>query len=227
MRNKRNLIGGVLGFSPFGGRLEEATRIFLLTFLFAITFTTAFSQRFEGGVIGGLNASQVDGDLYRGYKKPGIALGGYVQTDLSRTVFAGMELKLMQKGSRNIDSLATNGQIKYIMRLNYIDLPVYLGFRTSERISVLVGVSPGYLISGTEYNDYGKFVKEDQKPFSELDLQALLGFRFRITRRLFVDLRGAYSVLPIREKPGNALWYWKSNQFNNLLSTTVLYRLDF
>jgi len=203
--------------------MKQLSLIFLLL---AITSLNSFSQRFEGGLIGGFNATQVDGDLYKGYHKPGIALGSYVQTDLSRNVFAGMELKFMQKGSRNIDSLATDGQIKYIMRLNYVDLPIYLGFRTSERISLLVGVSPGYLISGTEYNDYGKFVEEDQNPFSELDLQVLLGFRVQITRRIFVDLRGAYSVLPIRAQPGDALWYWKSNQFNNLLSTTVLYRLD-
>jgi len=200
---------------------------YLIFLLLAIVSLNGFSQRFEGGVIGGFNATQVDGDLYKGYKKPGIALGGYVQTDLTRTIYAGMEIKLMQKGSRNIDSLATNGQIKYIMRLNYVDLPVYLGIRTSERISLLIGVSPGYLISGNEYNDYGKLPAQDRHPFNSLDLQALLGFRFKFTSRLFIDLRGAYSVLPIREQPGDALWYWKSNQFNNLLSTTVLYRLDF
>ncbi len=133
----------------------------ILIFLIVFAGSTGFSQQFEGGVIGGFNASQVDGDLYKGYHKPGIALGGYVQVNLSRMVYAAMELKFMQKGSRNIDSLATNGQIKYIMRLNY------------------------------------------------------------------VDLRGAYSLLPIREQPGDPLWYWKSNQFNNLLSTTILYRLDF
>ena len=202
-------------------------QFYLIVWLFAIASLSGFSQRFEGGVIVGLNASQVDGDNYSGYHKPGVALGGYVQTELSRTIYAGMELKLMQKGSRNIDSLATDGQIKSIMRLNYVDLPVYLGIRTSEKISLLVGLSSGYMISGTEYNDYGKLPEQDQKPLSEFDLQGLLGFRVQITRRLFVDLRGAYSVLPIREQKGDPLWYWKSNQFNNLLSTTVLYRLDF
>jgi opacity protein-like surface antigen len=201
--------------------------LFLLIFLLVVVSAPTFAQRFEGGVIGGFNASQVDGDNYSGYHKPGIAFGGYVQTNLSRTVYAGMELKLMQKGSRNIDSLATNGQIKYIMRLNYVDLPVYLGIRTGERISLLIGMSPGYLISGREYNDYGKLTEQDQHPFNSFDLQAFLGFRFQFTKRLFVDLRGAYSLLPIREHPGNVLWYWKSNQFNNILSTTVLYRLDF
>ena len=199
----------------------------LLTSLIVLAGINSFAQRFEGGIVAGFNASQVDGDNYSGYHKPGIALGGFVQTNLSRTVYAAMELKFMQKGSRNIDSLATDGQIKYIMRLNYIDLPFYLGIRTSEKMSVLVGISPGYLLSGTEYNDYGKFVEEDQNPFNEIDLQGFLGFRFQATRRLFIDLRGAYSLLPIREQQGDPLWYWKSNQFSNLLSTTVLYRLDF
>lgn len=202
-------------------------RTYLVILLLGFTSLFSYSQRFEGGLIAGFNASQVDGDLYKGYHKPGIALGAFVTTNISRTVFAGMELKFMQKGSRNIDSLAIQGQIKYIMRLNYIDLPIYLGIRTSERISLLVGLSPGYLISGAEYNDYGKFGKEDEKPFSALDLQGFLGFRVQLTKRLFVDLRGAYSLLPIREQTGDPLWYWKSNQFSNLLSTTVLYRLDF
>ena len=201
-------------------------QFYFIILLLMMAGFNGFSQHFEGGVIGGFNASQVDGDLYKGYHKPGVAVGAYVQTSISRTVFAGMELKFMQKGSRNTDSLAVEGQIKYIMRLNYVDLPFYLGIRTSERISLLVGLSPGYLLSGTEYNDYGKFVEADQHPFNSFDLQAFLGFRFQFTRRLFVDLRGAYSLLPIRERPGDALWYWKSNQFSNLLSTTVLYRLD-
>ena len=113
------------------------------------------------------------------------------------------------------------------MRLNYAELPVYLGIRTSDRISILIGLSPGYLLSGTEINDYGKFPPQDQHPFNAFDLEALLGFRFQFTKRIFVDLRGAYSVLPIRGQQGSPLWYWKSNQFNNLLNTTILYRLDF
>ena len=202
-------------------------RLTVFIFLIVFAWITGFAQKFEGGVLGGLNASQVDGDTYSGYKKPGIVAGGYILTNLSRNLFAGMELKFAQKGSRNIDSLAINDQIKYVMRLNYIDIPVYLGIRTNERISILLGLSPGFLISGTEYNDYGKFVEQDQHPFKTFDLEALLGFRFKFSKRLFVDLRGAYSILPIRNKPGNILSYWKGSQFNNLLSTTVLYRLDF
>ncbi len=202
--------------------------IYLILFLLTVTSVFSYAQRFEGGVLGGLNASQVDGDTYSGYKKPGVVIGGYVQTNLSQTVFVAMELKFAQKGSRHVDSLAVDGRKKYIMRLNYAEMPVYLGFRTNDKISLLVGLSPGYLISGTEYDDYGKFVAQDQHPFNAIDLEAMLGFRFQITKRIFIDLRGAYSITPIRRRiPDITLYYWRSNQFNNLLNTTVLYRLDF
>jgi len=202
--------------------------IYLILFLLTVTSMFSYSQRFEGGLLGGLNASQVDGDTYSGYKKPGIVVGGYVQTNVSQSVFVAMELKFAQKGSRNVDSLATiDGQKKYIMRLNYAEMPLYLGFRTSEKISLLAGLSPGYLISGAEFNEYGKFEAADQHPFNAFDLEAMLGFRFQITKRLFIDLRGAYSVTPIRRRiPDITLYYWRSNQFNNVLNTTVLYRLD-
>ena len=203
-------------------------RIYFIVFLIVITSLSAFSQRFEGGVLVGLNASQVDGDTYSGYNKPGIVAGGFVQTNLSRTIFSGMEIKFNQKGSRkNPDPKSTDDQLKYIMRLNYIDIPVYLGIRTSDNISILAGLSTGYLINATEFDNYGKFVEEDQHPFNTFDVQGFLGFRFQLTKRLFIDLRGAYSLLPIRELKGEPLWYWKSNQFSNLLSTTMLYRLDF
>lgn len=202
--------------------------ILLILFLLGISSMFSYSQRFEGGLLGGLNASQVDGDTFSGYHKAGVVFGGYAQTNLSRSVFAAMELKFAQKGSRNVDSLAVDGQIKYIMRLTYAEMPVYLGVRTSDRISILCGISMGYLISANEYNDYGKFPPEDQHPFKSFDVEGLVGFRFKLTDRLFVDVRGAYSMVPIRRKIQDIqLYYWRDNQFSNLLSTTVLYRLDF
>jgi opacity protein-like surface antigen len=202
----------------------------VLFIIFALTLFSlgSYAQRFEGGILGGLNGTQVDGDSYKGYHKAGLVLGAYAQTDLSRNLFAAMEMKFAQKGSRNIDSTAAYGQIKYIMRLNYAELPVYLGIRTTDKTSIIVGASFGYLISGKEFNDYGEFPPEDQHPFNAFDLEAMLGFRFQITDRLFVDVRGAYSVIPIRQKIDDAdLYYWRDNQFNNVLNTTVLYRIDF
>lgn len=199
----------------------------LLLMLITFVGMTAFSQRFEGGVLAGLNASQVDGDSYSGYKKPGIVAGAYVLTNFSRTIYSGMEIKFAQKGSRKNPNPKTNDQEIYKMRLNYIDLPVYMGFRTSEKSSILAGLSVGYLMSSAEYDNYGELQVQGQSGFNDFDIQGLVGIRFQMTERLSIDLRGAYSILPIRELPGEAVSYWQDSQFSNLLSTTLLYRLDF
>lgn len=199
--------------------------IYLLILGMVFTVIQVSAQRFEGGLLGGLNASQVDGDTHSGYHKPGIVAGAYVLTNLSETIFSAMEIKFAQKGSRKNPNFKTGDQEKYMIRLNYIDLPLYLGFRSSERTSILGGVSAGYLISSQVRDNHGPITV--QPVFNEFDVQGMVGFRFQWNKRLSVDLRGAYSLLPVRENPGEAEIYWLDSQFNNVLSTTVLYRLDF
>jgi len=201
--------------------------LYLLIMLVAFTYMAGFSQRFEGGILAGLNASQVDGDSYSGYNKPGIVAGAYVINNFSPAIFSGMEIKFAQKGSRKNPNFKIGDQVKYIMRLNYIDMPVYLGVHTSETTSIIGGMSVGYLFSATEYDNYGEFQEEDKRPFKTFDVQGMIGFRFQMTDRLAIDLRGAYSLLPIREQPGEVHYYWLDSQFSNLISTTILYRLDF
>jgi opacity protein-like surface antigen len=203
-----------------------------IAFLFMVVLLTglqskSYGQRFEGGVLGGLNASQVDGDHTSGYHKPGVLFGGYVQTDISRTSFVGAELKYSQKGSRKNPNPKLQDQEKYIMRLGYIDVPAYLGIRTGETVSVFTGLSFGYLMQSAEYDNYGELPEIERRPFNNFDFQAFLGVRFELTDRLKLDVRGAYSFVPIRDLPGDRIDYWWDDQYNNVLSTTLLYRLDF
>ncbi len=198
----------------------------IISAILLIMVSAATAQRFQGGILAGFNGTQVDGDTYKGYHKPGLLAGVWVQTDLAPAVFGGMELKYSQKGARSkIDPKAPLPD-KYIMRLNYMDMPIYAGFRSSELISFIGGVSFGYLISSVEINENGKFPPEDQKPFNTVDLQPFLGFQFDIIDQLKIDLRMAYSVLPVRGKPDNDLWYWRQNQFNNVISLAFYYRID-
>lgn len=199
--------------------------LYLLILLIITTATAGFSQRFEGGLLGGLNASQVDGDTYSGFNKPGIVAGTYVINNFSERLFAGMEIKYSQKGSRKNPNYKTGDQDKSIIRLNYIDMPVYVGIHTGEKTAVFGGISAGYLIHSSVDINFGSFQTEPS--FKEFDIQGMLGFRFQLTNRLSADLRGAYSVLPISNQTISELNYWATNQFNNLISTTILYRLDF
>lgn len=192
----------------------------VLLFLVA---TIAYSQRFDGGALLGFNASQVKGDTYNGYHKPGLVAGFYVETDISPVFFAAMEIKYSQKGARK--KVTDKDPTTYIMRLNYIDIPLYAAFRSSERTAIIGGISPGVLLSGKEFNEYGEFPAEEQNAFSTLDLQAFLGMQLDFADNLKIDLRFAYSVLPIRDEPTKPGWYWESNQFNNVITLALYYQI--
>lgn len=195
-----------------------------LFYILLANFVSA--QRFEGGILAGFNASQVEGDTYKGYHKPGVVAGFYVQTDVAPAVFAAMEIKYAQKGARN--KIKKEDPTKYIMRLNYVEIPTYMGFRTSDRAQIIGGLSTGFLISGKEFDNYGEFIPEDRNVFNTLDLQVILGFQFDFLDRVTTDLRFALSLVPIREHPGETPpnQYWISNQFNNVITLALYYRFD-
>lgn len=196
----------------------------LFSTLFFMIVTLAFAQRFDGGAIVGYNASQVEGDTYKGYHKPGAVAGFYVETDIAPAIFAAFEIKYSQKGARK--KASTKDPEKYIMRLNYIDLPVYLAFRTNDRGSILAGLTAGYLISGKEFDNYGEFIPEDQNKFNTFDLEPFVGFQFDFLDNLKADLRMGLSVLPIRGKPVNTNYYWQNNQFNNVITLALYYQIS-
>jgi len=199
------------------------TKKLLFLILFFFVANIAFSQRFDGGALLGLNASQVEGDSFGGYKKPGLAAGFYVETDLAPAVFAAFEIKYSQKGVRK--NYTEKDPTQYLMRLNYIDLPIYAGFRTNEWGALIAGIQPGYLLSANEFNAYGEVPPEDQNEFNKFDLQVLAGFQFDIIDRLKADLRLAFSVIHISDNPGDTNYYTKDGLFNNVITLGVYYQI--
>ena len=201
---------------------------FSATLLFM--FYWASAQRFEGGMLAGFNATQVEGvavygENINGYHKPGVLAGFFVQTDIAPAIFSGIEIKYSQKGARRKIKENDPDPRKYIMRLGYVDVPVFMGFRTNDRGAVIAGVSAGYLIHSMEYNEYGELPEEDLHPFNSFDLQPFIGYQFDMLDQVKLDLRFALSVLPIREKSGGETtnYYWQNNQFNNVISLAAYY----
>lgn len=198
-----------------------------LIFPIAMIFISCLSrgQQFDAGLIAGFNATQVEGDDYRGYNKPGILAGLFVQTDLNPDFFASLEIKYSQKGSRNRLLPDETDITKYIMRLGYAEVPVLIGYRTNEWGAVVGGVSAGYLLHAGEYDEYGLFPPQDRHEFNRFDIQPFVGFQFGLMEQLKLDLRLAFSVLPIRDHPGEdaTTYYWLNHQFNNVLSLALYY----
>jgi len=195
----------------------------LIPILLFFAASMAYAQRFDGGALLGFNASQVEGDNLKGYHKPGLVGGFYVETDLAPAIFAAMEIKYSQKGVRK--NPTEKDYSKYIMRLNYIDLPVYAAFRTNEWGAFLVGIQPGYLLSSKEFNVDGELPPEDQSEFNNFDLQLITGFQFGFNEKLKADLRFAFSVIHISDNPGDSNYYTKDGLFNNVITLGLYYQI--
>jgi len=198
---------------------------FILAIFFVFSISFVFGQRFDAGLIAGFNASQVEGDDLKGYHKVGLLAGIYVQTDIAPAIVAGMEIKYSQKGARNKYDPKQPEVDKYIMRLGYIDIPIFMGFRANQRSIIIGGIAPGVLLHSEEI--FGEEGNEDpnRPAFETFDLQPFLGFQFDFLERASVDLRMALSVIPTRKKYEGTNYYWHNNQFNNVISLALYYRL--
>lgn len=191
-----------------------------------------FAQEFYGGVLAGFNGSQVEGDLSSGYNKMGLISGVWVQRDLSENFYWGMELKYNQKGSRILPT-KKNDYWKYVYRLNYVDLPVLLGYNYKP-FSFFCGLSYSYLINKNGANNFGEDPTVMYDYISKWELSMLAGIRVDFnklvernwTRNFMLETRFQYSILSIDDAHDFFFDYWSNGQFNNVISTVLYYRIE-
>lgn len=202
-----------------------------ILFLLIFSITNLYSQEFYGGILGGFNGSQVEGDKARGYNKLGLSAGAWVQRDVSPKLYWGMELKYNQKGSRKFPTQLDNW--KYVFRLNYIDLPVLAGYRIKPYLSVFAGLSYGYLVSKGAWDNYGLSPVDQYDYISNWELGMLAGFKIDFdqlvqeewARKFVLETRFQYSALSIDNAHDLFSYYLSIGQFNNVISTTLYYRV--
>ncbi|WP_320110780.1 outer membrane beta-barrel protein [Draconibacterium orientale] len=196
----------------------------VVAFGFILIANFVIAQRFDAGIIAGFNGTQVEGDNLKGYHKAGILAGLFVQTDIAPAIVAGMEIKYSQKGSRRSFDPKQPDIDKYVMRLDYIDIPLFMAFRTNDRSMIIGGIAPGVLIHSKELNSDGEIPVPDRQDFNTFDLQPFVGFQFDFLEYASVDLRFALSVLPSSDK-SETNYYFHNGLFNNVISLALYYRL--
>jgi len=199
-------------------------RKLVLAGCFVFVLSVVVAQRFDAGLIAGFNASQVEGDTFKGYHQAGILAGMFVQTDIAPAIIAGMEIKYSQKGSRRKFDPKQPDVDKYAMRLGYIDIPLFMGFRTNDNSIIIGGIAPGVLIHSKEVNSDGEIPEQDRQDFNKFDLQPFVGFQFDFLERASVDLRFALSVIPCSDK-SETNYYFHNGLFNNVISLALYYNL--
>ncbi len=187
--------------------------------------TFSMAQQFHGGILAGLVGSQVAGDTYSGFKKAGIFVGGYVSIDIAERSSFQMELTYFQKGSRE-NPTEKNGYQSYLLRLNYIELPVLYQY-TAGRFTVFGGPSAGFLMG--YYEEVNQEVISDQQYYNRparVTLQINLGFRFEIAPKLGVDFRTNNSLLNVfsQNQTGDIRRIFDYGRYNDALVLSMYYQ---
>lgn len=102
------------------------------------------AQRFQAGLVAGLNLSQLDGDDLAGFHKPGLSAGGKVATILSDRWQLSLEMLFSQQGAsrtRLDDPASAYDKI----RLNFVEVPVLINYK-EWKFHIGAGVSYARLI---------------------------------------------------------------------------------
>jgi hypothetical protein len=220
--------------------------LFVILILSAVIFTPRHlsAQRILGAVSAGINLTQVDGDEKYGFHHVGFNGGPSIIIPFGKNKkwSVTMELLFSQYGSYQRSEYAPSDSIQdstqlgfydgYKLHLNYVQVPVMVHFTDKKVIAGGVGFLYGQLVGAKEWEDYNDergFVRTEtnlQGPYSMSDFQVLADVRIRLWQRLWVDVRYAYSILPIRTRVYiNPFTQetWTRQQYNNVITLRLTY----
>lgn len=191
---------------------------YLLSILLLIIAVTGSAQRFKGGVITGLNASQIDGDNWGGYYKTGLVIGAFVNTDFDDKFGGQLEIKYSGKGS----STSYESPIIEKIKLNYVDIPVLVTYKAVKNLKIEAGISINYLFKA-QYYDGGWFDDWDLEP-NKLESALTFGVNYKFFNRFDLNARYSYSLFPVRSKLssstlGTGAW------FNNVITFALYFEI--
>lgn len=190
----------------------------LLVLLLILISVSINAQRFQGGLMGGFNVSQIDGDNWAGYNKAGLVGGAYVFTDFTERWGAQLEIRYTSKGSATPKSYYP--KIKF--RLQYIEIPLLAKFEVINNLDLQAGASFGYLFSAAR-NDGDGYVKFEEVP-NRMEIAICTGLNYSFFERFDVNLRYSYSVFPVFSKYTGAT-YGTGAWYNNVITFGIYFRI--
>ena len=208
-----------------------SVRYHLVIFLGCSALFTLNGQVFEAKVIGGINASQLEGDNFSGFDKIGLQGGFGVTYPLNEqpsgpSSKAGkslsIELLFNQKGSSSTFSLSSNVQ-RTSTTLNYIQIPLIFSMdqwydvtESSYRISLEGGLYYARLFGmESSHNVFANFTDE----FRKNDTGVVLGVKYRFRYNWSIGARYDHSFLKVFQDANTGL--------RGLLSYLISLRIEY
>lgn len=192
--------------------------------LFLSSGEALLAQKIRGGLVGGLVASQIDGDRMGGYNKFGGHVGAFARTPVGKSMWFELQLLLIQKGSRPSGEGNLEGTI---ISTGYVDCEVSLLYNVWQSLFLKAGLVPGVCIQGSVKTLSGVEQALDV-PFRKASLGVIIGAEYGLSKHLAAYMDFGYSILSIREgKIGmnNYRFAFQNGQFHNYMKLGVRYIL--
>lgn len=180
-------------------------RIFLLSTLVFIFSKDTQAQTFEAGLIGGVNLSQLNGDLLVGFNRIGFNVGGRVAiTPVERWKW-NIDILFSQKGSRRSNDDPAFVQFEGF-RLNYAEVPImvsYLDWLNEDgdyfyKLHFTAGVSWARLVDFKVVDINGTDISDLQN-FSKNALDLIAGATFYINPNIGINGQFSLAVLDVEK----------------------------
>ena len=193
-------------------------KIFFLIILFIFQFNSS-AQEFNAGILSGLSTTQVSGDNLAGYNKAGLIIGGFVNRDISQSLALQIEMMYIQKGSSNpkVENLIAE------INLEYIEIPLIIVLKSSEKINFDFGIHISALIDGYYKDIYG--ILENQIEFNDFELGAIGGIAYKLNEKIFLCTRLSNSIIPIANHASGQTYRLNKGKYNTGLNFIISYKL--
>ena len=212
---------------------------FVLVLFFCVNLS---AQEFFGGLILGGTTSQVGGDNRGGYNKIGIVGGAFAGLNLTEDFDVQMELKYIQKGSLSNDVENRPGTDPFLIKLDYIDLPIVFAYNLNKVnvnnvnlkwLKFELGLSLDVLINSRQEIQGVEVVASN--PWRRFVMNTVVGVRVNATENIEIGLRAVDAMTSICRSSkypyynGNVNYtrrlFGRYGMFNDVLQLSVFWKI--
>lgn len=193
----------------------------LIISLFILCIISVKAQKFEANLQCGIAGSQVSGDELSGFDKAGLIAGIGVKTPLNKDFSLGFKMLYLQKGSRKPSKLDQGDPSSYLLRLNYIEVPIQFRYKAGKKLFVELGPSFAYLVKHSEENEDGEL--ENRNAFSKYDISITGAIVYPFNNHWELRVDGWQSILPIRKHSDGITYRLNQGQYNSVIAIGIQY----
>lgn len=192
------------------------------------------AQRVMGALIGGFNATNVQGDDVFGFYKFGLNTGAAAIVPFSEHWSFSLETLYTEKGSyhkeggRGMDYRYTHDYNHYKLVLNYLEAPLLIHYNDRKRLKAGLGVSYSRLIKVREWEDHVRIATTtlNDGPYDLDDWSAVFDLQIPVYKQLRFNARYSFSLIKIREREYESLGNEDDKtrkQYNQVLSFRLMW----